>query len=215
MGRLFSRGQVQPLKPGLIPLDPSQALSAGAGAVGGYTGLYGSNGAIGSRIGKKNSGECPLGLGVFGVLLLMLAWGFPALVIRLWKCSPMPTGRERSSLENFFREHGFRYKELFLWNLLQGSTATAGIMGIFPGSRYILLTPSLLSLLEPEELKAVMAHEMGHVRHLHMVFYLAFMLGLTLLLDLCLRAAPWAFWGSLLLIQNAWIPGETWWKGVS
>jgi Zn-dependent protease with chaperone function len=153
------------------------------------------------------------GLGVFGVLLLMLAWGFPTLVIRLWKCSPMPPGQERSSLEHFFREHRFRYKELFLWNLLQGSTATAGIMGIFPGSRYILLTPSLLSLLQPEELEAVMAHEMGHVRHLHMVFYLAFMLGLTLLLDLCLRAAPWALVGTLLMTRTAWIPGEAWWKG--
>lgn len=153
------------------------------------------------------------GLGVFGVLVLVLAWAFPVLVIRLWKCPPMPPGEERSLLEAFFREHRFRYKGVFLWNLLEGSMATAGIMGIFPGARYILLTPSLLSLLELDELKAVMAHEMGHVRHLHMVFYLAFMLGLTLLLDLCLRAAPWALGAGILMLHSVGIPVEKWWRG--
>ncbi len=152
------------------------------------------------------------GLGVFAVLLLVLAWGFPTLVIRLWKCSPMPVGKLRELLEDFFQRQGFRYKGVFLWNLLQGSTATAGIMGIFPSSRYVLITPSLLSLLEPQELEAVMAHEIGHVRHLHMVFYLAFMMGLTLILDLCLRAAPWALGGGFLMLEAAGIPIDGWWE---
>lgn len=169
-------------------------------------------GLVAPGLGRRVQEDTLWGLGVFGVLLLVLAWAFPALVTKFWRCSPLPPGEARSSLENFFRDHGFRYKEVFLWNLLQGSMATAGIMGIFPSARYILLTPSLLSLLEPDELKAVMAHEIGHVRHLHMVFYLAFMLGLTLLLDLCLRAAPWALGGSLLMLQGAGIPMERWWK---
>lgn len=169
-------------------------------------------GLLAPALERKLQEDALWGLGVFAALLLVLSWAFPSMVIRLWKCSPMPPGEEKSSLEDFFREQGFRYKGLFLWNLLQGSMATAGIMGIFPGSRYILLTPSLLRLLRPEELKAVMAHEMGHVRHLHMMFYLAFMLGLTLLLDLCLRAAPWGLGGGLLMLQALGIPLEAWWK---
>lgn len=170
-------------------------------------------GLLAPGLGRKVQEDALWGLGVFGVLLLVLAWVFPPLVIRLWRCSPMPPGEERTWLENFFHDHRFRYKEIFLWNLLQGATATAGIMGIFPGARYILVTPSLLRLLEPEEIKAVMAHEMGHAKHLHMVFYLAFMLGLTLILDLCLRAAPWALGGGLLMLQRAGVPLERWWQG--
>jgi Zn-dependent protease with chaperone function len=167
-------------------------------------------GLVAPGLERKIQEDALWGVGTFGALLLLLAWTFPALVIRLWRCPPLPPGVVREYLEDFFQRHGFRYRGIFLWNLLQGSISTAGIMGVFPGSRYILITPSLLSLLDQEELEAVMAHEMGHVRHLHMVFYLGFMLGLTLLLDLCLRATPWAITGGLLLLQAAGIPVESW-----
>ena len=36
---------------------------------------------------------------------------------------------------------------------------TAGVMGLIKNFRYILVTPSLLNLLEPAEVDAVIAHE--------------------------------------------------------
>ncbi len=54
-------------------------------------------------------------------------------------------------------------------------------MGLIQKFRYILVTPSLLQLLEPEEIDAVIAHEIGHVKRKHLVFYLLFLVGYMLL----------------------------------
>jgi len=54
---------------------------------------------------------------------------------------------------------------------------TAGVMGLLPKFRYILITDSLLNILSEEELKAVMAHEMGHIKYRHILFYILFLLG--------------------------------------
>ena len=54
---------------------------------------------------------------------------------------------------------------------------TAGVMGIVGRFRYILVTPALLSSLDDDEIEGVMLHEIGHVQHHHMLFYLLFFLG--------------------------------------
>jgi Zn-dependent protease with chaperone function len=96
----------------------------------------------------------------------------PSLVVRLWGCKTLPDGSVRQSLEAFCARHGFRVGDFKLWPLLGGEMLTAGIMGILPGLRYILITRGLLSLLDREELEAVVAHEMGHVKRFHLPFYL-------------------------------------------
>ena len=58
---------------------------------------------------------------------------------------------------------------------------TAGIMGLVRKFRYILVTKALLHYLSPEELDAVIAHEIGHVKKYHLFFYLMFFTGFMLL----------------------------------
>jgi tetratricopeptide (TPR) repeat protein len=58
---------------------------------------------------------------------------------------------------------------------------TAGIMGIIPRFRYILITDALMEVLSLEELKAVVAHEMGHAKYRHLLFYIFFFLGFMIL----------------------------------
>ena len=63
------------------------------------------------------------------------------------------------------------------WPVFEGRMMTAGIMGIIPQYRYILMTDSLMEILTIEELKAVLAHEMGHSKYRHLLFYVLFFLG--------------------------------------
>jgi len=49
------------------------------------------------------------------------------------------------------------------------SAGVVGIAGIF---RYLLLTPALLEAAKAEELEAVLAHELGHVKKHHLLLYL-------------------------------------------
>jgi tetratricopeptide (TPR) repeat protein len=54
-------------------------------------------------------------------------------------------------------------------------------MGLVRRFRYILVTPALLEVLGPEEIDAVIAHEIGHIQRNHLLFYLLFFAGYLLL----------------------------------
>ncbi len=110
------------------------------------------------------------------LILSSLAMGLfvffaPRLVVRLWGCETMPDSPLRAELEGFCSRQGFSVGDFKLWPILGGEMLTAGIMGILPKWRYILITRGLLRILSLDELKAVVAHEMGHVRRYHLPFF--------------------------------------------
>ena len=121
-------------------------------------------------------GEPALILAFFLVLLLI----FPLLATRLWGCTPLPPGPVRERLEDFCRRQGVRFREILYWPLFEGRLLTAGVMGLSGRFRYLLITPALLQALDTEELEAVVAHEIGHVKHHHLLLYLLFFLGFGL-----------------------------------
>jgi Zn-dependent protease with chaperone function len=114
---------------------------------------------------------------LIGVFLLVLMTFMPRLIQTWWGCSPFPRTGKVQALERFLSEQGFRYRGILRWPLFEGRMITAGIMGIVPRYRYILVTDGLMDLLSVEELRAVMAHEMGHARYKHLLFYVLFFLG--------------------------------------
>ena len=118
---------------------------------------------------------------IMPALMLVLIF-LPALVWRLWNCSPLPPGPQRSMIENFCRRQNFA-ASILRWPLYEGRMLTAAVMGLVPRFRYLLLTPALLDLLDQEELEAVLAHEIGHIRHWHLLLYLFLLLGFSLLAE--------------------------------
>jgi len=113
----------------------------------------------------------------FALFLILLVIFFPPLIKYFWGCSPLPRSEKRERIEDFFKTQGFRYREILRWPLLEGRIMTAGVMGLAPRFRYILITDSLLEVLSVEELKAVMGHEIGHIHYKHLLFYVLFVLG--------------------------------------
>jgi Zn-dependent protease with chaperone function len=113
----------------------------------------------------------------FAVFLSLLAVFMPPLIQTWWGCRPFPQTGKVLELESFLREKSFRYRRLLRWPLLEGRVLTAGIMGVVPRFRYILVTDGLMEALSVQELKAVLAHEMGHAKYRHMLFYALFLLG--------------------------------------
>jgi len=119
-----------------------------------------------------------LGQLVFFALLLILFTLFgPPLVLRIWGCRPLPPGHRRALIEGFCREHRFPVRDILLWPTLGPGVLTAGVMGLHRRWRYLLLTDGLLALLDDNELRGVLAHEMGHIRKFHLFFYMVFLLG--------------------------------------
>jgi Zn-dependent protease with chaperone function len=118
---------------------------------------------------------------LMAVLLIACLLFAPRLVVRLWGCQALPMNALRMELEGFAEAHHFKVGNFMTWPLFGGEMLTAGIIGILPKWRYILITRGLLGLLSVDELKAVVAHEMGHVRRYHMLFFLAFFLCYSIL----------------------------------
>jgi Zn-dependent protease with chaperone function len=113
--------------------------------------------------------------------LTVLSIFFPFLVKTWWQCRPIPEGPKREVLSAFCQEMDSPFQQMYLWPAFGGSMLTAGVMGLIKRFRYLLITPALLDLLDPEELKGVVAHEIGHIRKKHLLFYLGFFFGYVLL----------------------------------
>ncbi len=125
-------------------------------------------------------------LAFFVLFLLFVVLFFPPLVRRLWGCKPLPDSELKSELTRFCQSQNFRAR-LYEWPLYEGKVLTAGVMGIVPGLRYVLLTPAIMQSMSREELESVMAHEIGHVKRHHLLLYIFLIAGFSLLATLLIE----------------------------
>ena len=117
----------------------------------------------------------------FLVFLVAVAMLGPVLILKFWRCKPLEAGLRRSRIERLCKKAGIGYANILYWPIFGGRMITAGVMGLVKKFRYILVTDALLRFLEPEEIDAVIAHEIGHVKRKHLLFYLVFFIGYLLL----------------------------------
>jgi len=129
----------------------------------------------------------------FSLFLFILMIFMPGLIRSWWSCKPFIPSEKVDALKSFMEEKRFKYQELLRWPIFEGRIMTAGIMGMVPRFRYILITESLMDILSIEELKAVLAHEMGHARYRHFFFYLVFFIGFAVV-----STGLWDFFAVLL-----------------
>ena len=135
---------------------------------------------------------------LYAPLFLVLVGIFlPVLVKAMWGCKPIPPGPLRQRLDALCTRLGLHVGEILYWPILEGRVLTAGIVGLLPRFRYLLITPALVETLPDDELDGVVAHEAGHVRHGHLWFFLFFFLGYVCLLAVFFRLAEAgiAWWG--------------------
>jgi Zn-dependent protease with chaperone function len=116
----------------------------------------------------------------FALVLVAIAVVGPFVIQRFWRCYPLESGDQRRMIDALCRRAGMAYADILYWPLFGGKMITAGVMGLVRRFRYILVTPALLGLLEPDEVEAVVAHEIGHIKKKHLVFYLLFFAGYVL-----------------------------------
>lgn len=116
----------------------------------------------------------------FLIFLLCSSIFSPLLVRRFWGCRPLEVGPQRRRIEEMCRRAGVRFAEIVYWPIFGGRMITAGVMGLVGRFRYLLVTDALLSILEPDEIDQVIAHEIGHVKRKHLLLYLLFLCGFLL-----------------------------------
>jgi len=117
----------------------------------------------------------------FTLFLVVIAIFGPVLIQTFWRCKPVEEGKNRAMIEAVCKRAGVKISDILYWPVSGTRMITAGVMGLISRFRYLLVTKALLSLLEPEEIESVMAHEIGHVKLRHFLFYMVFFLGYMLL----------------------------------
>ena len=102
---------------------------------------------------------------------MMLFLILPAIVVRYWRTTRLPSGPLRTRLEDLSRRKRVGFMDIRIWNTYY-RIPNAAILGLLPWCRYFLLTDLLLERLEPRQVEAVFAHEVGHGYHRHIWWYL-------------------------------------------
>lgn len=138
----------------------------------------------------------------FNMLLLFL---YPVLIAPLFnKFTPMPDSAHKAKLEALLNRCQFQASGLFV---MDGSRRSAHANAYFTGfgrNRRIVLFDTLINQLTPDQLEAVLAHEIGHYQCKHLPKRLLTMslISLALLWVLFqLLDAPWFYQG--LGVQDA------------
>ncbi len=130
----------------------------------------------------KNALLTPVGQAIYFLFFLITAAiTGPLLIQKFWGCTPLDQGVHRTQIEDFCKKAQLEYSDILKWPLFGGQMITAGVMGLVRKFRFILVTPALLRFLDSKELDAVIAHEIGHVKKKHLLFYLFFFAGYMLL----------------------------------
>jgi len=112
--------------------------------------------------------------GMAGALLLFVL--VPLIVPPLLGLTRLSPGELRDDLEALARGAGVGVREIWVWPT-DGLIANAAVMGVLPGLRCVMLSDCLLESMPRPYVRAVMAHELGHVAHRHLAWMLAVILG--------------------------------------
>lgn len=135
-----------------------------------------------------------LGWMVFNGLLLFI---YPVVIAPLFnKFTPMPDSAHKAKLDALLTRCGFSAAGLFV---MDGSKRSAHANAYFTGfgkNRRIVLFDTLLNQLSPDQLEAVLAHEIGHYQRKHLQKRLVLMAGISLVLLWILFQllnAPWFY----------------------
>jgi STE24 endopeptidase len=103
----------------------------------------------------------------FNVLML---WAYPALIAPLFnKFTPLSDSALKARIESLLARCGFRSNGLFV---MDGSKRSAHGNAYFTGlgnNKRIVFFDTLIERLTPVETEAVLAHELGHFRHRHII----------------------------------------------
>lgn len=129
------------------------------------------------------------GVQIGGVLVVLAL--LPVALRYLWDTVPLGPGAMRRMLLGLCERYRVRVRAILVWRT-HGAMVNGAVVGFLPPLRYIVLTDALLESLPPEQVEAVAAHEIAHVRFRHIPWLggamvgaaIAFGSGLSMLLRL-------------------------------
>ncbi|MBI3689028.1 MAG: M48 family metallopeptidase [Actinobacteria bacterium] len=104
-------------------------------------------------------------------LVLLLSFVYPVLVEPVFnRFTPMPAGALRTSLLELARADGVPVTDVLVADASRRTTALNAYVSGFGATRRIVVYDTLLSSAPPEEVRLVVAHELGHAKRNDVLF---------------------------------------------
>ena len=108
--------------------------------------------------------------GGLSVFMIFMAMFYTHLIVPLFnKLKPLEDGELKHAIQEFAKKAGFKLDDIYVIDGSKRSTkANAYFSGLGPKKR-IVLYDTLINDLSTEEIVAVLAHEIGHYKHKHII----------------------------------------------
>jgi STE24 endopeptidase len=132
---------------------------------------------------------------LWSVFTLLMMWAYPAVIAPLFnKFTPLKNRSVQTRIQALLRRTGFRSRGIFV---MDGSRRSAHGNAYFTGfgrNKRVVFFDTLLKTLRGPEIEAVLAHELGHFHHRHIIKRIVMLF--------CMSLAGLALLG--WLIQQTW-----------
>lgn len=104
------------------------------------------------------------------IFSLFIQYFYSQLIVPLFnRQTPLPEGELRSAIEHFAEIVDFKLKDIYVMDSSKRSTHANAYFTGFGARKRIVLYDTLMEQLTTEEIVGVLAHEIGHYKHHHIV----------------------------------------------
>ena len=146
---------------------------------------------------------------VWTVFTLVMFWAYPAVIAPLFnKFSPLDNEALKQRIQALMDKCGFRSKGIFVMDGSKRSGHGNAYFTGFGSNKRIVFFDTLLESLNPPEIEAVLAHELGHfkLKHIQKRLLTTFALSLAALALLgWLAGQPWFYQGLGISQPSPWM----------
>ncbi len=126
---------------------------------------------------------------------LFVTWAYPLFIAPLFnRFTPVEDDALRARIEGLLERCGFRSGGIFVIDGSRRSNHGNAYFTGFGAQKRVVFFDTLMESLEPNEIEAVLAHELGHFRHRHIQKRLATLALLSL----------------IAMAALAWLEGQSW-----
>jgi len=108
-------------------------------------------------------------LSQYSLLTLLFASVTPFIMSWIWKGKPLKDQTLCQRFQGLTQKAEVPYRNIVLLQTNSSKLAIAWVAGILPKWRSVFVTDYLLEHLCPDEIEAVLAHELGHLKHRHLL----------------------------------------------
>jgi len=141
----------------------------------------------------------------------------PTMIVHIWRTIRMPAGPLSDELAKVALAMRLRFRRLLVWRT-GGMIANAMVMGLLAPVRYVLLSDALLEQLDTREVRAVFAHEAGHIVGHHLSYMMLFCISSVVLCSSAGELLAWrlrldGLWAEgmvISLLAAVWLLGFGW-----